>query len=236
MTPFDFIFMLTRNDRTVADAADHAATALRAGIRHIGFKDVGLPFDALAGLARQIREGGASTYLEVVSLDRDSEIRSVKAAIDLGVDYLLGGTHAEDVLPLLEGTPIRYYPFPGRIVGHPSILEGAQTEIVKSAVALASHPGVAGLDLLAYRSAGNVPSLIDAVCRAVPKPIIIAGSVDRPDQIETIRRSGAAGFTVGTSALDGRFPAEGPALEFQLQAISACLEGHQESTALSRNS
>ena len=202
MTPFDFIFMLTRNDRTVADAAVHAETALRAGIRHIGFKDVGLPFDALAGLARQIREGGASTYLEVVSLDRDSEIRSVKAAIDLGVDYLLGGTHVEDVLPLLEGTPTRYYPFPGRIVGHPSILEGTQAEIVKSAVALASHPGVAGLDLLAYRSGGNVPSLIDAVCRAVPKPVIVAGSVDRPDQIEAIRKSGAAGFTVGTSALE----------------------------------
>jgi hypothetical protein len=220
----------------VADAAIHAATALQAGIRHIGFKDVGLPFDALAGLSRQIREGGASTYLEVVSLDRESEIRSVKAAIDLGVDYLLGGTHAEDVLPLLEGTPIRYYPFPGRIVGHPSILEGSQAEIVQSAVALASHQGVAGLDLLAYRSAGNVPSLIDAVCRAVPKPIIVAGSIDRPDQIETIRRGGAAGFTVGTSALDGRFPADGPALEFQLRAISACLEEDQESMPLLRNS
>jgi hypothetical protein len=60
MTPFDFIFMLTRNDRTVADAAVHAETALRAGIRDIGFKDVGLPFDALAGLARQIREGSMS--------------------------------------------------------------------------------------------------------------------------------------------------------------------------------
>lgn len=229
MTQFDFIFMLTRNDRTVTDAAVHAETALGAGIRDVGFKDIGLPLDALAALARQIRGGGASTYLEVVSLDRDSEIASVKAAIDLGVDYLLGGTHPEDVLPLLEGTPIRYYPFPGRIVGHPSILEGSQAEIVKSAVALASHPGVAGLDLLAYRSAGNVPSLIDAVCRAVPKPVIVAGSVDRPDQINNIRNSGAAGFTVGTSALDGRFPAEGPALEFQLQAISACLEGHQES-------
>ncbi|TDW36935.1 1-(5-phosphoribosyl)-5-[(5-phosphoribosylamino)methylideneamino] imidazole-4-carboxamide isomerase [Rhizobium azibense] len=236
MTQFDFIFMLTRNDRTVADAPFHAETALRAGIRHIGFKDVGLPLEALASLARQIREGGASTYLEVVSLDRDSEILSVKAAIELGVDYLLGGTHAEDVLPLLERTPIRYYPFPGRIVGHPSILKGSQAEIVKSAVALASHPGVAGLDLLAYRSPGNVPSLIDAVCRAVPKPIIVAGSVDGPDQIETIRRSGAAGFTVGTSALDGRFPAEGPALEFQLRAISACLEGHQAGMPLSRSS
>ena len=236
MTSFDFIFMLTRNDRTVADAAIHAETALRAGIRHIGFKDVGLPFDALADLARQIREGGASTYLEVVSLDRESEIRSVKAAIGLGVDHLLGGTHVEDVLPLLAGTPIGYYPFPGRIVGHPSRLEGSQAEIVKSAISLASQPGVAGLDLLAYRSAGNVASLIAAVCQAVPKPIIVAGSVDRPDQIETIRKSGAASFTIGTAALDGRFPAEDPELESQLGAISACLKAPQESASQSRNS
>jgi len=225
MTQLDFIFMLTRNDRTVADAAEHLETALQAGIRHIGFKDVGLPFDALRGLAHQIREGGASTYLEVVSLDRESEIRSVKAAVDLGVDYLLGGTHAENVLPLLKGTAIRYYPFPGRIIGHPSILEGSQNEIVQSAVDLASYDGVAGLDLLAYRSPGDVPSLMAAVCRAVPKPIIVAGSVDRPQQIEVIRQSGAAGFTVGTSALDGLFPADSTALASQLAAISACARG-----------
>ena len=229
MTQFDFIFMLTRNDRTVADAAIHAATALKTGIRHIGFKDIGLPFEELANLARQIRDGGGSTYLEVVSLDRDSEIRSVKAAVGLRVDYLLGGTHAEDVLPLLQGTSIRYYPFPGHIYGHPSILGGSQAEIVASAVALARHPGVAGLDLLAYRSAGNVPALIDAVCRAVPKPVIVAGSVDRPDQIDTIRCSGAAGFTIGTSALDGKFPAEGAALDCQLQAIAACIDEQHKS-------
>ncbi|WP_311272857.1 MULTISPECIES: 4-hydroxythreonine-4-phosphate dehydrogenase [unclassified Rhizobium] len=222
MTDFDFIFMLTRNDRTVADAAVHVETALQAGIRHIGFKDIGLPFEELLGLKKQISKGGANTYLEVVSLDRESEIRSVKSAVELGVDYLLGGTHVDDVLPLLEGTAIRYYPFPGRIVGHPSILEGSQEDIVASAVNLASRDGVSGLDLLAYRSKGDVPALMQAVCRAVSKPVIVAGSVDRPEQIDTIRRSGAAGFTVGTSALDGKFPAQGADLTSQLLAISAC--------------
>jgi hypothetical protein len=224
MTPFDFIFMLTRNDRTVADAAAHAQTAIKAGIRHIGFKDIGLPFDALTGLSRQIRAAGARTYLEVVSLDRDSEIRSIKAGIDLGVDYLLGGVHVEDALPLLEGTAIRYYPFPGRIVGHPSVLKGARAEIVESAMAMADYPGVAGLDLLAYRSEGDAPRLIEAVCRAVSKPVIVAGSIDRPDQVRTIREGGAAGFTVGTSALDGRFEAVSPMLEDQLRAITDCVQ------------
>jgi DNA-binding NarL/FixJ family response regulator len=219
MSRFDFIFMLTRNDRTVSDAEVHVETALAAGIRHIGFKDVGLPLDALAGLARRIREAGASAYIEVVSLDRESELRSVRAAVALGVDYLLGGTRARDVLPLLEGTEIRYYPFPGRITGHPSILEGTIAEIVASAVALASHPAVAGLDLLAYRATCDVPALVKAVCAAVPKPVIVAGSIDSPQQIACVRQAGAAGFTIGTSAFDGRFPADGADLRGQLAAI-----------------
>ena len=223
MTSFDFIFMLTRNDRTVPDAEIQAERALQAGIRHIGFKDIGLPFEALADLTRQIRQGGAMTYLEVVSLDRDSEIRSAKAAVDLGIDYLLGGTNVADVVLLLEGTAIRYYPFPGRIVGHPSILEGTQDEIVASAVAFAAHDGVAGVDLLAYRAAGDIPALMAAVCKAISKPVIVAGSVDCPEQIEAIRRSGAAGFTIGTAALDGKFPAERADLDCQLRTISASM-------------
>ncbi|ACB96876.1 4-hydroxythreonine-4-phosphate dehydrogenase [Beijerinckia indica] len=220
MKQCDFIFMLTRNDRTVPDAARHVETACKAGIRHIGFKDVGLPFTALRDLTRQIRAGSASIYLEVVSLDRESEIRSVEAAVDLGVDYLLGGTHVEDVVRLLEDSKIRYYPFPGRIVGHPSILMGSTSDIVASARTLAAYSGVHGLDLLAYRSANDGPSLIKAVCSAIDKPVIIAGSVDRPERIEAIRKGGAAGFTVGTSALDGRFPGGGPNLDDQLAAIA----------------
>jgi hypothetical protein len=42
---------------------------------------------------------------------------------------------------------------------------------------------------------------------------------------KSIRRSGAAGFTVGTSALDGKFPADGPGLKAQLRVISACMMG-----------
>ena len=38
-----FIFMLTRNDRTVDDASDQLQTALALGVRHSGFKDIGLP-------------------------------------------------------------------------------------------------------------------------------------------------------------------------------------------------
>jgi len=188
-----FIFMLTRNDKTVQDAEQHLKTALAAGVHHIGFKDVGLPFARLKQLNAAIRAGGATSYLEVVSLDRDSEVASAKAAVDIGVDILLGGTNVDAVLPVLAGAGIQYYPFPGRIEGHPSVLAGSIDDIVASAQALAARDGVHGLDLLAYRSAENVTGLMAAVCAAVDKPVIMAGSIGSRERIEIVRRSGAAG-------------------------------------------
>ncbi len=214
-----FIFMLTRNDQTVEDAHVHLRTALDLGVRHIGFKDVGLPIEQLKALNQTITEGGATSYLEVVSLDRDSEIASAKAALEIGVDVLLGGTRVDDVLPIIEGAGLQYCPFPGRITGHPSILEGSIDEIVASAKELAARGGVSGLDLLAYRSDGDVPALMEAVCAAVAKPVYIAGSIDTPERIATVKKAGAAGFTIGTAALDGKYPAGGTDLPGQLSAI-----------------
>jgi hypothetical protein len=224
MRPPDFIFMLTRHDRTVDDAMAHVDVARQAGLRHVGFKDVGLPPAALKALHRAIRAGGARSYLEVVSLDRDSELASVRVAIEIGVDCLLGGVHVDDVLPMLAGADMRYYPFPGRVSGHPSVLEGEEAEIVASARDLAARPGVDGLDLLAWRSRLDAAALIRAVCAAVAKPVIVAGSIAAPEQIEAVRAGGSAGFTVGTAALEGRFPAAGRDLPSQLAAISAACQ------------
>lgn len=224
-----FIFMLTRNDRTVADAAQHLDIALDQGVRHIGFKDIGLPIGQLKTLNDAIKASGATSYLEVVSLDRASEIASARAAVEIGVDILLGGTRADDVLPIIGPTRIRYFPFPGQIVGHPSILEGGIEDIVASAKAMAARDGVGGLDLLAYRSKVDVPALVRTVCAAVNKPVIVAGSIDTPEQIACLKEAGAAGFTIGTAALDGRYPAKSTDVGGQLAAVIrdvAVLNGH----------
>ncbi len=201
----DFIFMLTNQDRTVADARERLADVVNAGVRHIGFKDVGLPFDRLVELAGAIKAAGATLYLEVVSLDEESERRSAEAAIDLGVDILMGGTRPEVVLPVIAGKGIGYYPFPGRIVGHPSRLEGTIETIVESARQLTAIDGVSGLDLLAYRFSGDVETLMGHVCSAVDKPVVIAGSIDRKERMAAVVRAGAAGFTIGTAAFNGTF-------------------------------
>ena len=48
------------------------------------------------------------------------------------------------------------------------------------------------------------------VCRQADVPVIMAGSIDTTARIQIVRDAGAAGFTVGTAALDERFPAPGP--------------------------
>ncbi|MGP3697964.1 methylglyoxal synthase [Rhodobacter sp. NSM] len=218
---FDFILMLTAEDRTIPDARTRLDEALEAGARHIGFKDVGLPFDRLKELADAIRASGGRSYLEVVSLDEESELASARAAVELEVDCLLGGTRAETVTAITRQHPIRYYPFPGRVTGHPSVLEGTADEIVAAARRLADLEHVHGLDLLAYRFAGDVPALMRQVCAAVDKPVVMAGSIDSEARVTETAAAGAAGFTVGTAALAGSFPAEEGGFVSQVRAILA---------------
>src|SRR5689334_7059852 len=158
--------MLTRNDQTVSDAREVYDTLRDTSLRLVGFKDIGLPPSELRDLAAAMRADGREVFLEVVSERAEDELRSVSAALDIGVDWLLGGTHPDEALSILDqvgppGTPgrPRYCPFPGRIVGHPSVLTGTLQEITDSARELTARPGVDGLDLLAYRWDGDVPAL-----------------------------------------------------------------------------
>jgi methylglyoxal synthase len=218
---FNFIFMLTANDSTIFDARARLGEVLAGGARHIGFKDVGLPLSELRVLADEIRAAGGRSYLEVVSLDSDSELASAEAAVRLDVDCLLGGVRAAEVVKIIGANPIRYFPFPGTITGHPSVLEGSIEEIAESARALTALEGVHGLDLLAYRFDGDVPALMGAVCEASAKPVVVAGSIDREERVRATAMAGAVSFTVGTAALSGEFPAEGEGLAAQVRSILA---------------
>ena len=220
--PAKLIAMLTRDDRTVPNALELVPRVLESGCRNIGFKDVGLPMAALHEVAAAIRAAGATLYLEIVSLDEEGEGEAARLAAGLGASVLMGGTRPRVVMPILAGTGIRYYPFPGTVVGHPSRLVGSIPQIVASAERLLEQPGVDGLDLLAYRFGGDVPELMRRVCAAAAdKPVIVAGSLDRAERIEAAVAAGAAGFTVGTAALNGVFPARS-------RGIGDQLAGHRE--------
>ena len=220
-----FIFMATRDDVTLRDARAYIDAALALGVVNLGFKDVGLPRSALRELAAAIRAGGGVSFLEVVSLDRDSELASAAAAADFGVDWLLGGVRADEVAPIAASGGLRYAPFPGTIVGHPSALRGGRDEIVASARALCAIEGVDGLDLLAYRSAVDPPELVGAVTAAVAKPVIVAGSIDAPERVRAVLAAGAAGFTIGTAAIDGRYAPGERDFAAQIRAVLRTVAG-----------
>ena len=66
----EFIFMLTHEDVTVENALEVHSEIRDVGIRYVGFKDIGLPFDRLKALTKVIHESGQEVMLEVVSEGR----------------------------------------------------------------------------------------------------------------------------------------------------------------------
>jgi hypothetical protein len=218
----EFIFMLTHSDRTVPNARAVYDEIRSSGLHYVGFKDIGLPIAELRELARAIRADGREVMLEVVSEDKDEELRSIRAALEIGVDWLLGGTHPDEALEILAGSPARYCPFPGRVIGHPSQLRGSIDEIADDAAALTARPGVHGLDLLAYRYDGDVEALTAAVNERSSGPVIAAGSVDSLERISVLTRVGVWGFTIGGAIFDGRF-AGAPSVPAQIESVLAAI-------------
>ena len=198
----EFIFMLTRDDKTLTDARDVYASIAGTGVRHVGCKDVGLPREELQALMSDIKGNGHTTHLEVVSESEEATLASARAAAQIGPDYLIGGTLIEPVQEILEGTGIRFFPYVGRIVGHPCLLRGAIDEIADDA-RRAEQLGVDGINLLAYRYDGDVDALVEAVVDATSLPVIAAGSVDSQARIQALDERGVWAFTIGTAALDG---------------------------------
>ena len=159
----EFIFMLTRDDETLADAREVYASIAETGVRHVGCKDVGLPRAELQALLADIKANGHTTHLEVVSETEEATLASARAAAEIGPDYLIGGTLIEPVQEILAGTGIKFFPYVGQIVGHPCLLRGSIAEIADDA-RRAEALGVDGINLLAYRYDGDVDALVEAVC------------------------------------------------------------------------
>ncbi len=217
----DFVFMLTRNDATVGNALDLVAIARPLGLRHIGFKDVGAGASTLRRLTAAIREAGAAPWMEVVSTTREDELRSIALGRELGVDWLMGGVHAEEALNVLAGSPTRYLPFAGKPSGHPTRLGGSAADVEAHCRAFA-RKGCAGVDILAYRATEAEPLDLVAACRrgfAGAGTVVVAGSINSAERVAAIRAAGADAFTIGTAAIDASYaPGAGP-LEAQLKAV-----------------
>ena len=220
----DFVFMLTRADRTVADGLAVLDDIAALGLRHIGFKDVGIEPEAAHALHRRIKQLGATSYLEVVSTTPEACLRSARLARELGVDRLLGGTQVEEVLAILAGSDVAYLPFPGRPFGHPTRL-GGSAESVADDCARFRRLGAAGVDLLAYRATEADPiALVRAARGALDGGfLLVAGGVGNPERIRALAAAGADAFTVGSAIFDGSFAPHHGSVRSQVKAVlDAC--------------
>jgi hypothetical protein len=213
-----FVFMLTHDDRTVDNAAEIMPTLADTGLRYVGFKDVGADLARQRGLVALAHDAGFEVMLEVVSTSKEAEMSSLRSAAEAGFDWVLGGTHGAETSGMLpEG--VRYCPFPGRVVDHPSILQGTIDEIAADAERLTSLDHVAGLDLLAYRhQTADTLELIRAVVERSSGPVIVAGSIASVDRAVAVSDAGAWGYTIGSAIFDGLLPGA-PSIADQVRRV-----------------
>jgi hypothetical protein len=216
----DFIFMLTREDRTVEDCLELFDLIAPLGLKHIGFKDVGVSSETLAALAAKIKAAGATSYLEVVSASKESCLRSAELGRAFGIDRLLGGTDVPEILATLKGSRTTYYPFPGRPHGHPTALGGSPAEVEAQCRSFLKQ-GCPGADLLAYRATEADPvELVKAARRGLDGGyLIVAGSVTSIDRIRAISEAGADAFTIGTAIFEGSYSPRHGSILSQLGAV-----------------
>jgi hypothetical protein len=219
----DFIFMLTRADRTVEDCLLVLDEIIPLGLRHIGFKDVGVDLPVLVKLTERIRACGATSYMEVVSETPEACLRSAQAARQLGIDRLLGGTDVTAIKDILAGSHTTYYPFPGFPVGHPTRLGGQPADVTAQCEKFMAQ-GCGGADLLAYRATDADPlDLVRAARRGLGRDgyLIVAGSITSRQRIADVRAAGADAFTIGTAVFDGSYSARKGSILSQLGDVIA---------------
>ncbi len=213
-----FVFMLTHGDRTVDDVAEIVPTLADTGLRYIGFKDVGADLARQREVTSRAHDAGFEVMLEVVSTTKEAELSSLQTAAEAGVDWVLGGTHGADTAGLLPDG-VRYCPFPGQVVDHPSVLLGTIDEIADDAERLTGLDHVSGLDLLAYRHlTADTLELIRAVVQRSSGPVIVAGSIASIDRAVAVGEAGAWGYTIGSAIFDGLLPGA-PSIADQVRRV-----------------
>ena len=214
----ELIVMLTHQDRTVQDALQLFERTRDYPITHWGFKDVGLSPEEMQRVVTAMKAAGKNTFLEVVSLSEEEGLSGARLAVDLGFDVLMGTVFFPSIGEYLKDKAIKYYPFPGRIHSHPSILDGTIDEIVAHARELESY-GAHGLDLLTYRYAGDAAHLLKQVVQATQVPIVSAGSIASFERITEVWDSGAWGFTIGSAFFEKQFVPNGL---FEENVLAVC--------------
>jgi hypothetical protein len=210
--------MLTHNDKTVSEAQELFDQLKAIPVNHWGFKDVGLPEAQMKELVLDMKRADKTTYLEVVSLTEEEGLAGARLAVEAGFDILMGTVFFDSINRYLKDKPVKYYPFPGDVHDHPSILDGTIPDIIDHTLRMQGED-VDGFDLLAYRYTGDAPALLRAVVAATDLPVVCAGSIASFDRIAEVADAGAWGFTIGSAFFEKKFVPDG---SFEDNVMAVC--------------
>jgi len=202
------ITMLTYKDETVKNSFEVFDQCADLPASFWGFKDVGLPKHDMKRLVERMKAKGKTTFLEVVSLTETECLDGARLALDCGFDYLMGTVYYDSVFRLMRGKATKFFPFAGKVSGHPSILEGPIPEIMADGRRM-QDLGVAGFDLLAYRYTADAEALAEAFVQGVRVPVVLAGSIDGFPRLDVMKRIQPWAFTIGSAFFDKKFVPEG---------------------------
>jgi hypothetical protein len=200
----ELIVMLTKEDKTIANALDVFGKICDLPFHGIGFKDVGLDQLEMQKLASDIKESGKKFYFEIVS--DGNATASVEKAIDLGAEAIMGGAFDSEILKRVELEKVEYYPYAGDFTERPCQLLGDVSEIIEDAQNIVNS-GAKGITLLAYRHQ-QPKKLLQKFTQNVNTNLIVAGSIDDTHKIRNMQKLPVEAFTIGTAFVDEEFPAE----------------------------
>lgn len=215
-------FMLTKNDVTIPDAfevyEEISRTFSAEELPYVGFKNIGHSLDRLRDLGQLIVNDGRRLVVEIVGASAETEREAALLAVELGADILIGGTHIDAVLQVIQGTSIGYYPAVGDLATEPGRVHGTIEQIVEETRSVIARPGVDGIMLLGYRFVGDASALIAQIGAIPGIRIVNAGTVDSAERIAELNDNGYWAFTIGSAVLDRSLPA-GNTLREQLDWV-----------------
>lgn len=198
------IVMLTHNDQTVKNAAEVFEAAKDAPTDFWGMKDEGLDEEQMTNLFKRMKECGKTTFMEIVSDDKEVETASVALAIRVGTDVVTGTHYRKELHDMLNEAGIKYMPFIGQTVGIPIVIKGTVEEIVDEAKDLIEK-GCYGIDAAPYRYDGDIERYNRELIANIKAPCCVAGSVNSLARVQEVMDYGYWGFTVGSAFFEGKF-------------------------------
>jgi hypothetical protein len=213
--------MLTHHDVTIPNALQVFDEVKDTGLKCIGCKDIGLNVEQYKELFAGFRKHGIQSFLEVVTYSEQEHFRGIELASKIGADNLIGGMpqYTKKTMEHLKQSKTRlgFYPYIGKISGHPCILGGNIDEIIKDGEE-AEKCGINGINLLLYRYTDNQKKLL-AATKKLKVPLIVAGNVADFNQIKELKDNGVWAFTIGGAVLEKKFVENGSTKEQILSVL-----------------